>query len=149
MQDLALGEMTLDVDQEIEIQAKIETVFEGLVHRFENLIAEDGESVLPLRLERWPGGRWFRDLGDEKGHLWGFVQSIKPPALLEIWGPMFMSYPVSGHIIVRLEEVSSGTKVHLRHRAFGLLQEDHRVGVVDGWKRVLDAVKSDSEKVSA
>ncbi|HEX3702577.1 MAG TPA: hypothetical protein VHU82_04550 [Vicinamibacterales bacterium] len=35
-------------------------------------------------LEAWPGGRWFRDLGDNTGHLWGHVQAIKPPTLPEI-----------------------------------------------------------------
>ena len=41
---------------------------------------------LPMLLEPHPGGRWFRDLGGDNGHLWGFVQSIKRPVLLEIWG---------------------------------------------------------------
>ncbi len=32
---------------------------------------------MPMKLEAWPGGRWFRDLGDGNGHLWGHVQAIK------------------------------------------------------------------------
>ncbi len=38
----------------------------------------------PMRIEPWPGGRWYRDLGDNSGHLWGHVQVIKPPTLLEL-----------------------------------------------------------------
>ena len=34
---------------------------------------------LPMILEPHPGGRWYRDLGGDNGHLWGFVQSIKRP----------------------------------------------------------------------
>ena len=44
-----------------------------------------------MTLEPRPGGRWFRDLGDDNGHFWGHVQAIKRPTLLEITGPLFMS----------------------------------------------------------
>ena len=47
---------------------------------------------MPMKLEAWPGGRWYRDLGDGNGHFWGHVQAIKRPTLLEISGPLFMSY---------------------------------------------------------
>jgi hypothetical protein len=51
---------------------------------------------MPMKIEPWPGGRWYRDLGDNDGHLWRHVQAIKQPTLLEIYGPLMMSYPVSG-----------------------------------------------------
>lgn len=57
---------------------------------------------MPMILEEWPAGRWFRDLGNGQGHLWGFVPVIKPPTLIEIQGPMFMSYAVAGHLQLRL-----------------------------------------------
>ena len=41
-----------------------------------------------MKIEPWPGGRWYRDLGNNAGHLWGHVQVIKPPTLLEICGPL-------------------------------------------------------------
>jgi len=44
---------------------------------------------MPMKLEAWPGGRWYRDLGDNNGHYWGTVQAIKKPTLLEICGPLF------------------------------------------------------------
>ena len=49
---------------------------------------------MPMMLEAWPGGRWFRDLGNGNGHLWGHVQAIKAPTLLEITGPLMMSFAV-------------------------------------------------------
>ena len=47
---------------------------------------------LPMKIEPWPGGRWYRDLGNDNGHHWGHVQAIKRPTLLEITGPLFMSH---------------------------------------------------------
>jgi hypothetical protein len=57
-----------------------------------------GGLPVPMTIEPWPGGRRFRDLGNGAGHLWGHVQVIKPPALLEICGPMPMSYPAVNHL---------------------------------------------------
>ena len=60
---------------------------------------------MPMKIEAWPGGRWFRDLGDNNGHFWGHVQAIKRPTLLEITGPLFMSYAVVSNLQYRLSEV--------------------------------------------
>ena len=60
-------------------------------------------------LEPWPGGRWFRDRGNGVGHLWGHVQVIKPPVLIELSGPMFMSYPALNHVELRLDQIAGGT----------------------------------------
>ncbi len=135
----------LDVNQEIEIKAAPGDVFEGLINQLSNIGGQDGNNI-PLVLERWPGGRWFRDLGSGTGHLWGIVQSIKPPTLLEFFGPMFMSYPVSGHLIARLSPVPGGTKLTFRHRAFGLIEQEHMEGVQKGWSQVLEKLKESCEK---
>jgi hypothetical protein len=133
------GNLVLDIDQRIEIDAPVAEAFEGLIRQLTD------RGVVPLKLERWPGGRWFRDLGDEAGHLWGFVQVIKPPALLEICGPLFMSYPVAGHVQFRLTPRSGGTTLTLRHRAVGLIDDDHRKNVTSGWQKILSGVKSECE----
>jgi hypothetical protein len=113
-------------------------------------LAEENETPdgtpLALVLEPWPGGRWFRDLGDKQGHLWGFVQVIKSPTLLEITGPLFMSYPAAGHLQLRATPISGGTLFALRHRVLGLIDEGHRRGVVAGWKHLLARVKQSAEK---
>ena len=59
---------------------------------------------MPMKLEAWPGGRWYRDLGDNNGHFWGHVQAIKRPTLLEITGPLFMSYAAMNNLQYRLSE---------------------------------------------
>ncbi len=136
-----LRNLTLDIDQHIDIQAPISEVFEGLVHQLSAGNTTPGDKPMPMCLERWPGGRWFRDLGDQAGHLWGFVQVIKPPTLFELFGPMFMSYPTAGHLQIRLTEEAGGTRVALRHRALGLIEKDHREGVAHGWSHYLNCIK--------
>lgn len=135
--------LTLEIEQSVEIKAPIQSVYDGLISRLSsNNVRPDGEPMT-MCLEQRPGGRWFRDLGDDSGHLWGFVQVIKPPHLLEISGPMFMSYPVAGHIQFRLTESDNGTTLTLRHRAFGLIEDEHREHAVPGWQSLLTRVQSD------
>ena len=135
-----LDEMTLDVNQHVEIKAAIGDVYRSVLHRFgEGFTKPTGES-LQMILEQWPGGRWFRDRGNGIGHLWGHVQVIKPPVLLELSGPMFMSYPALNHMEIKLEEISGGTRLSLRHRAMGFLEPAHREGVREGWQYSLDEI---------
>lgn len=140
---MTLEDMTLDIEQHVEVKAPIGDVFKGVLYRFgEGNTRPDGES-LQLILEPWPGGRWYRDRGNGIGHLWGHVQVIKPPVLLELSGPMIMSYPVINHLDVRLEEIAGGTKVTLRHRALGFLDPGHKAGVGVGWRHLLDSLSKD------
>ena len=89
---------------------------------------------MPMKLEPWPGGRWYRDLGNNNGHFWGHVQAIKRPTLLEIAGPLFMSHPVANNVQYRLSEADGVTMIKFRHSGFGLIPErpqarrDHRLG---------------------
>ena len=79
---------------------------------------------LPMILETHPGGRWYRDLGGDNGHLWGFVQSIKRPALLEIWGPLFMSTAATSNLMYRLSETPEGTLIKFTHTLVGPFPEE-------------------------
>ena len=130
---------TLHVQKEVRIAAPPDVVFETLLE------SSDMPGGVPLKLEPWPGGRWYRDLGNNAGHLWGHVQVIKPPKLLELCGPMFMSYPVASHVQYRLTEEGDGTRLTLTHRAIGLISPDHRTGVVKGWAEVLSAIQTAAE----
>jgi hypothetical protein len=146
---MKLEEMTLDVNQHIEIKAAVGDVFRSVLYRFgEGLSTPKGEP-LQMILEQWPGGRWFRDRGNGIGHLWGHVQVIKPPVLLELSGPMFMSYPAMNHMEVRLEEIAGGTRVALRHRAIGFIDPAHREGVHTGWQSILNSIAQDCGSKSA
>ena len=131
---------TLHVVKERQIAAPIDIVFATLLEPHGPMAG------MSVQLEPWPGGRWFRDLGNKTGHLWGHVQVIKPPKLLEITGPMFMSYPVASHLQYRLTEEDGGTRVVLTHQAIGLITPEHLSGVNKGWGEILDSIKADAEK---
>ncbi|MBI2688135.1 MAG: SRPBCC domain-containing protein [Acidobacteria bacterium] len=145
---MKLEDLTLDIEQQIEVKAAIGDVFKSVLHRFgEGNTRPDGES-LQLVLEQWAGGRWFRDRGNGVGHLWGHVQVIKPPTLLELSGPMFMSYPAVNHVEIKLDPIAGGTKVVLRHRAIGLLDEGHRKNISTGWQHILGSISKDFAEVA-
>ena len=142
-----LEDMTLDVEQHIEIQGPIDEVFKSVLYRLGkgNML---GDGSMQMNLEEFAGGRWYRDRGEGIQHLWGHVQVIKPPVLLELSGPMFMSYPAINHLEVKLEEIADRTKVTLRHRAIGMIDPQHREGVKDGWQSLLDSIKGDFLKTA-
>ena len=115
-----VDELTFDVSQEIEIKAAPGTVYKNMIAQLSQIMGGD-EKPMNFVLEEWPGGRWFRDLGNGQGHLWGFVQVIKPPTLLEITGPLMMSYPVSGHVAV---SIGSNRRRHAAHLASPRVRDD-------------------------
>ncbi len=145
MSTATMMELALDVNLTVDIKAKRERVFEGIIERFTHFPGDDHGNGMTFKLERWPGGRWYRDLGDDKGHLWGFVQSYRPPDLLEFFGPTCMSHPVAGHIIIRLAEMDGGTRVTFRHQAMGNVLEEHRTGMPGGWTQIFDLIKQECE----
>jgi hypothetical protein len=123
---------TLEVVKEEEIAAPIGIVFETILEQIGTYNETPDGVSLQMKIEPWPGGRWFRDLGNNAGHLWGHVQSIKPPALLEIHGPLFMSAPAISHVLYRLTEERGITLVKFSHRAIGQIPHDSS-RVNTGW----------------
>jgi hypothetical protein len=135
-----IEDLTLDIVQHVEVKADIGDVFKGVLRQFGEASTTPNGDSMQMVLEQWPGGRWFRDRGNGVGHLWGHVQTIKAPVLLELSGPLFMSYPAINHVEVKLEPVAGGTKVTLRHRAVGMIEPGHREGLAKGWKHYLDRI---------
>src|SRR5688572_7892763 len=145
MKQDTLEDMVLDIEQTVVIKAPAEKVFEGLIHHLCNMGGEPGNPPLKLKLEAKPGGRWYRDLGSDSGHLWGFVQSIKPPSLLEIFGPLMLSHPVAAHMIMRLTPSEGGTRLVFKNEVLGPVPDEFRDGMGEGWGQMLDAMKRDVE----
>jgi activator of Hsp90 ATPase-like protein len=142
-----IEDFTLLVTQEIQVRASLEQTFAALLEQL-GPGNESPEQKMPMKLEAWPGGRWFRDLGDGNGHFWGHVQAIKRPTLLEITGPLFMSYGVASNLQYRLSEHNGGTLIKFHHKAFGMIQDEHRKGVTAGWTNMNERVKARAEKAS-
>jgi hypothetical protein len=139
------SELTLTVKDEVLVRASLEHTFDSVLAHMGRLNETPDGKPFPMTLEPWPGGRWFRDLGGNNGHLWGHVQSIKRPALLEIYGPLFMSYPTMSNLQYRLKEVEGGTLIVFQHLAFGFIEDGHRQGVAAGWKPLLQRMRADAE----
>ena len=143
--EIGIENLVLNIEQEIQVKASLEKTFEAMLEQLgpQN---ETPEQKMPMTLEAWPGGRWFRDLGNGNGHFWGNVQAIKRPTLLEISGPLFMSYGVVSNLQYRLSEHNGGTLIKFHHKAFGVIQEEHRKGVTTGWNRMNELMKERAER---
>jgi len=142
---ISIEDLTLSVTEEIHVRASIDKTFESLLEQLGPLNEVPEKGPMPMKLEAWPGGRWYRELGNGNGHFWAHVQAIKRPTLLELCGPLFMSYPVSSNLQYRLSEEAGGTLIKFRHLALGLIEEDHRKGVVVGWSSIHARVKEMAE----
>jgi uncharacterized protein YndB with AHSA1/START domain len=143
--DRTIEDLTLNVTQEIHVRAPLEATFAALLEQLGPQNDTPDGKPMPMKIEPWPGGRWYRDLGGENGHFWGHVQAIKRPTLLEITGPLFMSNPVVSNVQYRLSDVDGGTLIKFHHTALGLIQDDHRTGVVKGWTHINESIRNRAE----
>src|SRR5216110_869713 len=134
------AESMILIQQEIEINAPLSIAFEALLEQLGPASEMPDGTPMPMKLEPWPGGRWYRDLGNNTGHFWGHVQVIKPPTLLEITGPLFMSYAAVSHVQYRLAEHGRGTRLTLLHRAMGEISSEHREGMTKGWEHIISQI---------
>jgi hypothetical protein len=136
---------SLSVKQEIRVRASLEVTFAALLEQLGPSNELPDGTPMHMKIEPWPGGRWFRDLGEGNGHFWGNVQAIKRPTLLEITGPLFMSNPVVNNVQYRLSEEGGVTLIKFVHSGFGLILEDHKRGVVTGWNSIHEKVRQRAE----
>ena len=141
----ALDNLTLDLTEEIRVQASLDATFEALLEEMGPHNTGVGGVPMPMVIEARPGGRWYRDLGGDNGHFWGHVQAIKRPSLLEITGPLFMSMPVVSNLQYRLKEVEGGTLISFRHSALGFIPDDFRQGMMRGWAALHDRVRTQAQ----
>lgn len=144
---------TIEIRKDVLIHASPEIAFESLLEELGPGSQMPDGSPFPMKIEPWPGGRWYRDRGEagghKYGHLWGHVQVIKAPALLEISGPMMMSYAAFNHVQYKLTPEGSGTRLSLIHRALGPIPPEHRDGMPEGWAHGLNRIKQIAESKSS
>ena len=145
MTTTASASETFTITEEIVVRASLERTFESLMAQMGRLNETPDGTPLPMVLESRPGGRWYRELGGDNGHLWGFVQSIKRPALLEIWGPLFMSTAATSNLMYRLTETPEGTLINFRHTVVGPFPDDHRPQLSTGWTALHARVRKAAE----
>ena len=145
MTTMAAVNETFTIREEIRVRASLDKTFESLLAEMGVRNQSPDGRPLPMVIEPRPGGRWFRDLGGENGHLWGFVQSIKPSTLLEIWGPLFMSTGATSNVMYRLSESDGGTLITFTHTIVGPFPEDHRPRIGTGWSALHARVRAAAE----
>jgi hypothetical protein len=147
----SMDDLLLNISQEIHVKASLDKTFEALLEQLGPYNETPEGNPLPMKLEPWPGGRWFRDLGNSNGHYWATVQAIKRPTLLEFTGPLFASSPFVSNVQYRLTEEPGGTLITFRHTALGLLSEEHRKGVSQGWTYINSKItlRAESAKLKA
>src|SRR5947199_10806385 len=114
---------TLDIKKHTQIAAPPEIVWDTLFQPIGPMAA------MNIKIEPFPGGRWYRDLGNNNGHLWGHVQVIKAPTLIEVSGPMFMSYPAMNPMQYKLKAKRNATRLNVKHKSFVLIRYNDRVWI--------------------
>jgi hypothetical protein len=139
--------LALEILKEEEISAPIDIVFETILEQMEPSNEAPGAVRMPMILEPWPGGRWYRDTGSNSGHPWGHVQAIKRPSLLEVCGPLFMSYPAISNVQYRLTEHGGITRLSFVHRAMAQTAHDSEIEknwarIEGGWENLLGRIRS-------
>lgn len=139
-------DLTLSITEEVHVNATPEATFEALLEQLGPAMMGGEEKPMPMKIEAWPGGRWYRDLGDGNGHLWAHVQAIKRPTLLEFCGPLMLSQAVASNVQYRLSEERGGTLIQFHHYALGVISDDHRKGMPEGWKSIHERAKQRAEK---
>jgi len=148
MTTLASGieNLSIDITEETHVRSSIAATFAALLEEIGPYNEGHEGKPMPMVLEAWPGGRWFRDLGDQNGHLWGHVQAIKRPTLLEITGPLMMSFGVASNLQYRLKQVDGGTIITLRHSAIGLFPDGYREALSEGWPLLAERIRRRAER---
>src|ERR1700683_1508062 len=143
--DQTLEDLSLTINQEIHVQAPLDTNFAALLEQLgPGSETPDGKS-LNMKIEPWPGGRWYRDLGDGNGHFWAHVQAIRRPTLLGFVGPLFVSFSFVSNGQCRLSEVDGGTLIAFRHTALGFISDDQKAEMNKGWASMIDRVRKHAE----
>lgn len=137
-----------EITTDEEIAAPIETVFETLLEQMGPLCETPEGVPLPMKIEPWPGGRWFRDFGNNSGHLWGHVQSFKAPTLLELYGPLFLSTGAISTVQYRLTTERGATRIAFAHRGVGQIPPELRDGlqIRAGWENLLKRTREAAER---
>ncbi|WP_263353778.1 SRPBCC family protein [Acidicapsa acidisoli] len=143
--DQTLENLTLTITQEIHVQAPLDITFASLLDQLGPYNETPDGRSLSMKIEPWPGGRWYRDLGDGNGHFWANVQAIKRPTLLEFVGPLMTSSPFVSNVQYRLTEVNGGTLIAFRHTALGFISDDHKAGMNRGWTFIHECIRKRAE----
>ena len=140
-----IEDLVVNIAHEIHVNASLDVTFDALLEQIGPQNETPEGNPLPMKIEPWPGGRWYRDLGNGNGHFWANVQAIKRPTLLEFAGPLFASFPMVSNVQYRLSEVDGGTLIAFRHTALGFISDDQKTGMNEGWTSMSERIRKQAE----
>ena len=129
------------VERTIEIDAPPGAIFDSILQDMADIRGPDGEAM-NFKLEAFPGGRWYRDLGNNAGHLWGHVQVIKPPLVIEIFGPLMISSAALSHVTYRVGTDGPVNTLKITHKLFGDFDPKIPDMVGGGWLKAAERIKA-------
>ena len=143
--DLTLENLSVTIKQEIHVEAPLDVTFAALLEQLgPSNVMPDGKSM-DMKIEAWPGGRWYRDMGDGNGHFWANVKAIVKPTLLEFVGPLFASFPFISNVQYRLSEVNGGTLISFQHVGLGFIPDELQGRISGGWASIHERVRVHAE----
>ena len=58
-----IEDLTLSISEEIHVKAPLDVTFAALLEQLGPLNGFAPDHPLPMKIEPWPGGRWYRELG--------------------------------------------------------------------------------------
>ena len=137
---------TLRIEQEVEITATPERVFDALTAQVGAWWSQHfSPAPRAIALEPWPGGRFYEEFGGgvdamgTGGALYATVTYLEPGRRLALTGPFGMPGPVLGLVSFDLEPRADGaaTLVRLSHHAVGAIDADTRARYGAGWGALL------------
>jgi hypothetical protein len=88
-----MEDLTIDIREEIYVRAPLDVTFESLLEQLGPLNEVDTGRAMPMKLEAWPGGRWFRDLEEGKRPFLGFRASHQAAYAAGNLRPLVYVYP--------------------------------------------------------
>lgn len=136
----------LRIEKTIDVDAPPAVAFQSILD--ELAVISDGKGgEMKFKLEAWPGGRWFRDTGDNTGHLWAHVSVIKPPRVLELSGPLMIPSATINHVSYRVTpRGADASTITMLHTGVGLYDDKMAAGMEQGWGMIAEAIKRRAEK---
>lgn len=137
----AVDQFRTTIERSIEIDAAPEAIFESVLEDMADIRGPEGQPM-NFKIESFPGGRWYRDLGDNTGHLWGHVQVIKPPKVIEVYGPLMISAAAISHVTYRVVTDGPVNTLKITHKLFGDFDPKIPAMVGTGWQMAAERVKA-------
>ncbi len=112
----AIDQPTFTITEEIFVRASIDDTFDSLITQMGRQNETLDGKPLPMIIETKPGGRWYRDLGGDSGHLWGFLSGVE-----------------------------GGTQISFKHTLLGPVPDEFRQNIGTGWSALHARVKQHAE----